>query len=105
MSKKPSAKSRWQLFAHPAFSETFDALVGEVNRLRAADAEKYKDHPKTKLLKRILDLIEIEIPRGLGANEYGWDPRTGTGGGQSFSGDSGCSSATAPKPMLPSMHG
>jgi len=70
VSKKPSVKPRWQLFAHPAFSETFDALVGEVNRLRAADAEKYKDHPKTKLLKRILDLIEIEIPRGPGANEY-----------------------------------
>jgi len=70
VSKKPSAKPRWQLFAHPAFSETFDALVGEVKRLRATDAEGYKEHPKAKLLKRILDLIETQIPRDPGANEY-----------------------------------
>jgi toxin YhaV len=70
VSKKPSAQPRWQLFAHPAFSEAFDALVGEVKRLRVADAEGYKEHPKTKLLKRVLDLIEVEIPRDPGANEY-----------------------------------
>jgi toxin YhaV len=70
VSKKPSAQPRWQLFAHPAFSETFDALVGDVKRLRAMDAKGYKEHPKTKLLKRILDLIEVEIPRDPGANEY-----------------------------------
>ena len=70
MSKKPSLKPRWQFFAHPAFSETFDTLVGEVKRLRAADAAAYKQHPKTKLLKRIVDLIETEIPRDPGANEY-----------------------------------
>ena len=60
MSKKPSPKPRWQFFAHPAFSETLDTLVGEVKRLRAADAAAYKQHPKTKLLKRIVDLIETE---------------------------------------------
>jgi toxin YhaV len=70
VSKKPAAKPRWQLFAHPAFSEAFDTLVGEVQRLRLADAEGYGEHPKIKLLKRILDLIETEIPRDPGANEY-----------------------------------
>lgn len=70
MSKKPSAKPRWQLFVHPAFSETFDALVGEVKRLRAVEAEGYREHPKAKLLKRILDLIEVEIPRDPAAKEY-----------------------------------
>ena len=70
MSKKPSTQPRWQLFVHPAFAETFDALVSEVKRLRAADAHGYKRHPKTKLLKRILDLIEVEIPRDPGASEY-----------------------------------
>ena len=63
-------KSGWKLFVHPAFRETFDALAAEVARLRTADPEGYKQHPKTKLLKRILDLIEVEIPRNPGAVEY-----------------------------------
>jgi toxin YhaV len=63
-------KSGWKLFVHPAFSETFDEVVAEVVKLRSADSEGYKQHPKTKLLKRILDLIEVEIPRDPGAVEY-----------------------------------
>jgi toxin YhaV len=60
----------WRLFAHPAFSQTFNALVAEAARLRAADPEGYKQHPKIKLLARIVDLIEVEIPRDPGAPEY-----------------------------------
>jgi toxin YhaV len=60
----------WKLFAHPAFGQPFDALVAEAARLRAADPEGYKQHPKVKLLKRIVDLIEVEIPRDPGAAEY-----------------------------------
>jgi toxin YhaV len=63
-------KSGWKLFAHPAFGETFDALVIEVARLRIADPDGYTQHPKTKVLKRILDLVEVEIPRDPGAVEY-----------------------------------
>jgi len=63
-------KSSWKLFVHPAFSETFDALVAEVARLRTAHPKGYQQHPKTKLLKRILDLMEVEIPRDPGASEY-----------------------------------
>lgn len=63
-------KSGWRLFVHPAFGITFEALVAEVARLRTADSEGYTRHPKTKLLKRILDLIEVEIPRDPGAAEY-----------------------------------
>jgi toxin YhaV len=70
VTRKPSVEPHWRLFAHPAFRETFDALVGEVKRLREADAEGYKEHLKTKLLKRIVDLIEVEIPRDPGASEY-----------------------------------
>ncbi len=70
MSRTPAATARWRLFAHPAFSDSFDALVGEVQRLRAIDPQGYKEHPKTKLLRRILDLIETEIPRDPGAHEY-----------------------------------
>jgi toxin YhaV len=70
VSRKPPGSPRWRLFAHPAFSEPFNALVGEVQRLSAAGPHSYKEHPKTKLLRRILDLIETEIPRDPGAYEY-----------------------------------
>jgi hypothetical protein len=78
-------KSGWKLFVHPAFSETFDALVAEAARLRTADPEGYKQHPKTKLLKRILDLIEVEITRDqeqrkIACNTLG--PNTGIGARQ-----------------------
>ena len=60
----------WQLYVHAAFSDTFDALVAEVARLRSADPVRYAEHPKTKLLRRVLDLIEIEIPRNPAAAEF-----------------------------------
>lgn len=67
---KAAQRPAWRLYAHPAFSETFDALVAEVARLRARDPDGYRQHPKTKLLKRIVDLIETEIPRDPGTHAY-----------------------------------
>jgi toxin YhaV len=65
-----TAPKIWQLYVHPAFSGPFDALTGEVERLAAADPKGYVEHPKAKLLKRIVDIIESEIPRDPGAAEY-----------------------------------
>ena len=42
-------KSGWKLFVHPAFSETFDAVVAEAARLRTADPEGYKPVSYTHL--------------------------------------------------------
>ncbi len=70
MTKKVAPKPAWRLFVHPAFSEPFDALVDEVARLKESDPEGYAQHPKAKLLRRIVDLIEKEIPRDPGAAEY-----------------------------------
>lgn len=70
MSTATTRKEPWQLFAHPAFSEPFNNLVAEVEALKRKDAAGYLSHPKTKLLRRILDLIETEIPRDPGAREY-----------------------------------
>jgi len=60
----------WRLYAHPSFVEPFDALLAEVARIRAADPNGSSQHPKVKLLTRIVDLVEIEIPRDPGAAEY-----------------------------------
>ena len=70
MTKKGTSKPAWRLFVHPAFSEPFDALVDEVARLQKTDPRGYTQHPKAKLLKRIVDLVEKEIPRDPGAAEY-----------------------------------
>jgi toxin YhaV len=70
VTRREPPKPAWRLYVHPAFAETFDTLVAEVARLRANDRKGYLQHPKTKLLKRIVDLIETEIPRDPGAAEY-----------------------------------
>jgi toxin YhaV len=70
VTKKAPPKPAWRLYVHPAFSEPFDALVAEVRRLQTSDPGGYSQHPKAKLLKRIVDLVETEIPRDPGAVEY-----------------------------------
>ena len=57
-------KTGWQLYVHPAFSEKFNALVGEVERLGVLDPKEYIEHPKAKLLKRIVDLSPYESSPG-----------------------------------------
>ena len=70
MTKKEPPRPAWRLFVHPAFSTVFDALVAEVARLRKRDPDGYAQHPKAKLLKRIVDLVETEFPRDPGAADY-----------------------------------
>ncbi len=60
----------WKLFQYPGFKERFSALETEVMLLKKSQPEDYINHPKAKLLKRILDLIEEEIPKNPGAREY-----------------------------------
>jgi toxin YhaV len=68
----PPAAERdgWKLYAHPAFSEPFDGLVKAVDALRQRQPRTYLSHPKTKLLKRVTDLILEEIPRDPNAPEF-----------------------------------
>jgi hypothetical protein len=56
-------RNGWKLYAHPAFSQRLEVLVRTVEALRRQQPESYRGHPKTKLLKRTLDLILVEIPR------------------------------------------
>jgi toxin YhaV len=70
VTEKESAKPGWRLFVHPAFSDPFDSLVAEVSRLQKSDPSGFRQHPKAKLLKRIVELIEKEIPGEPGAALY-----------------------------------
>src|SRR5438045_3148152 len=71
MSSGPFAvRNGWKLYAHPAFGDAFERLRGAVEDLEERDTPACLDHPKSKLLKRILDLILIEIPRDPTAPEF-----------------------------------
>jgi toxin YhaV len=63
-------RNGWRLYAHPAFSQPLDALILAVETLQRKQPEAYRSHPKTKLLKRTLDLILVEIPRDPNAPEF-----------------------------------
>lgn len=78
MTRKRPPKPEWRLFVHPAFSEPFNVLVGEVGRLQKSDPAGFAQHPKAKLLKRIVDLVETDIPRDPGAAEYNLGNTLGT---------------------------
>jgi hypothetical protein len=58
-------KTSWQLYVHPAFSKPFDALTDEVERLAAADRKGYVEHPKAKLLKRIVDPADLPVEQAV----------------------------------------
>jgi toxin YhaV len=60
----------WKLFYYSAFQASLDALIEEVQRLKEEQTDTFQYHPKTKLLKRILELVEDEIPSNPGAKEY-----------------------------------
>jgi toxin YhaV len=63
-------KSGWKLYAHPAFSQPWETLIGTVAALEKRQPESYRNHPKAKLLKRVMDLILVEIPRDPNAAEF-----------------------------------
>ena len=44
--------------------------MAEVSRVRNSDPHGFSRHPKAKLLKRIIELVEQEIPRDPGAAIY-----------------------------------
>jgi toxin YhaV len=77
MSKKDPQEPRafayrndWLLLRHPAFRAQFDALVADVTKFKTEDPAGWMAHPKTKMLVRIRDLIEAEIPANPDAKEF-----------------------------------
>ena len=63
-------RNGWRLFRHAEFRRTFDRLAAEVERLAHERPQDWQSHPEAKLLRRILDLIEIDIPRDPNAPEF-----------------------------------
>lgn len=71
MSAGPLAvRNGWSLYAYAAFGDAFENLSDAVQDLKKKHPESYEGHPKTKLLKRMLELILVEVPRDPNAVQY-----------------------------------
>jgi toxin YhaV len=71
VSGRPFAeRNGWRLFRRAEFRRGLDALAGDVDRLARQQPENWQSQPEAKLLRRIVDLIELEIPRDPNAPEY-----------------------------------
>ena len=51
----------WDLFYFKVFDEQIDALTKDVVHLREIDPDNYKDHPKTKLLAKVIYAIRNRV--------------------------------------------
>ena len=67
----PVVRNGWRLVEYPAFSRTLDGLVERVTALKAAlPPESFSHHPATKLLARVRQIIEVEVPRDPNRPDY-----------------------------------
>jgi hypothetical protein len=99
----------WRLYVHPAFSEPFDALTGEVERLAAPIPRVMSSTRRQSCLgaSSISSRSRFRAARARPNMRWAthWDPRIGTGGAPSSSAASVCSSATARRRASSFMHG
>jgi len=63
-------RSGWKLYSHLAFSQGLEALTRTVEAIEKRQPVTFRDHPKAKLLRRILDLVLVEIPRNPNVSEF-----------------------------------
>jgi len=71
VSGRPFAeRNGWRQFRHAEFRRALDGLAAEVERLARQLPADWHAHPKAKLLRRIVDLIEVEIALDPNAPEY-----------------------------------
>jgi toxin YhaV len=70
MNPPPPVANGWWLLSWAEFRRQLETLVGEVERLRAADPAGYTSHPRAKLLATILRLVTRDIPRDPGHGDF-----------------------------------
>jgi len=60
----------WTLLFHPAFQTRFESLISDVEALKSAGPDTWRNHPKAKLLERLRRIVFEEIPLDPDAQEY-----------------------------------
>lgn len=69
-STDPRACNGWRLYQWAGFAQRWDALVNEVERLKAADPLTYQSHDVTKFLATVLELVTKTIPADPGHDNF-----------------------------------
>jgi toxin YhaV len=60
----------WRLYIHPLFASQLRELTEAVEQLSRTQPATYKEHPKSKLLATILQLVNETIPRDPAASQF-----------------------------------
>ena len=60
----------WKLVQYKLFTEQLSELISQVDELKTAHPESYRDHPRTKRLARIKKLMLEEIPADPGHAQW-----------------------------------
>jgi len=67
----PTVRNGWRLLEYAAFTSTLNALANRAAALQAnLPPDAYRQHPAVKLLARVRQIIEIEIPRDPNRPDY-----------------------------------
>lgn len=72
-------RNGWSLFYFPLFQERLDQLEQAVTELAQTDPEGFVHHPQAKLLKKVIDAVEIEVPTDPSAAKFQLGNTLGTG--------------------------
>lgn len=90
----------WTIYAHPLFLDQLDALIAEVEALRAKDPQGYGSKNASKRLAAITRLMLQDIPRTPAARSISRDQplalRIATGDAPSSFSSTACSSGFTP---------
>jgi toxin YhaV len=70
MTVSPLVINGWSIFAHPLFLDQVEALLAEVERLRAKDSSRYLQKNATKRLAAVAKLAFQDIPQDPSRTEY-----------------------------------
>lgn len=70
MDPPPPRINGWWLLSWRKFESQIETLVADVERLKEGDPDRYRSHPKAKLLAVVLRLIEVDIPRDPGHKDF-----------------------------------
>jgi toxin YhaV len=66
----PKEAHGWTIYVAAAFGDVLDGLEREVVRLKSADPDEWRSHPKAKILEQVRRLVYDEIPRDPNAAKF-----------------------------------
>lgn len=60
----------FELFQHPLFRSQLEKLLADTQKIKKQHPESYHEHKTVKLLAKIIDLINVDIPNDPGHDRW-----------------------------------